>query len=204
MEKKFANTISIVFHPLLLPTYALLLLFTTNYYFVMILPVNYRFLLLGFVFITSFVLPAIMMFLLLHAKMIGSLRMENKNERTLPLLIVAAFFFATFYFLRKSPQASVFNVFMLGSTILILIASLINYFTKISIHMLAHGGMNGAFLGLAITFSQNINYILFSIIFIAGLTAYARLKLNAHSPKQVYLGYLVGFVFMSSLFYFLQ
>jgi membrane-associated phospholipid phosphatase len=31
-------------------------------------------------------------------------------------------------------------------------------------------------------------------IFIAGLLGYARIRMNAHRPSQVYAGFLIGFV----------
>ncbi|NOY51537.1 MAG: hypothetical protein GXO88_13365 [Chlorobi bacterium] len=202
MENKIAKFISLIFHPLLLPTYALTLIFSTDYYFVPVLPDDYKFLLIGFVFITSFILPVIMMLLLLKAKMINSLQMETQNERVLPLLIVAGFFFGIFYFLRESPQIANFNIFLLGSTVLVLISLVLNYFTKISIHMIAHGGLSGTFIGLALTYNQDIRLIIYCILLIAGLTAFARLKLKAHSQFQVYSGFLIGCVFMLCLFLF--
>jgi hypothetical protein len=202
MEKILAKAISVVFHPLLLPTYALLLLFSTNFYFVLVLPEAYKYLILGFVFITTFVLPSLMMLILLKAKMISSLQMENSKERVLPMFIVAAFFFVTFYFLRESPQAAIFNLFMLGATILVLLSVLINYITKISIHMVAQGGLFGTFTGMALVFHQDILHIIYLIIIVAGLTGFARLKLKAHSSMQVYLGFLLGSIFMLAMFLF--
>ncbi len=203
MEKQFAKILSVLFHPLLIPTYALLLLFSTNYYFVMVLPLQYKYLVLSFVFITTFVLPSIMMFILLRAKMINSLQMENSKERTLPLFIVSGFFFATYYFLREAPQSSIFNLFMLGATILVLLSLLINYITKISVHMVALGGLFGMFTGLAFTFNQDITYLIILIILGSGFTGFARLKLKSHSPSQVYLGFLLGSIFMLSMFLFI-
>jgi len=203
MEKQIAKVISTLFHPLLLPTYALLLLFSTNIYFVLILPSQLKFLMLGFVFITTFVLPSIMMFILLKAEMIKSLQMESNNERVIPLIIVSGFFFATYYFLREAPQSGIFNLFILGATILVLMCLLINFLYKISVHMVAIGGLLGTFTGLALIFHQDLTLIIFSIIIIAGIIGFARLKLKAHTPMQVYLGFLLGFVFMLGVFLFI-
>lgn len=202
METKIAKAISVVFHPLLIPTYAILLLYSSNLYFVLILPEKYKYFLLGFVFTTTFLMPAIMMFLLLKAKMIKSLHMENRYERVLPLIIVAGFFFGTYYVLRTTPQIAIINFFILGSTALVILSLLINYITKISIHMTAHGGLLGAFLGLGIIMNQNLNLYIYLIILIGGITAFARLKLKAHTQFQVYLGYLTGLLFMLGLFLF--
>ncbi|PLX14880.1 MAG: hypothetical protein C0598_00400 [Marinilabiliales bacterium] len=141
-----------------------------------------------------------MMFLLLKAQMIKSLQMENRQERTLPFVIVAAFFFGTYYVLRTTPQVSIINFFILGSTALVILSLLINYITKISIHMIAHGGLLGAFIGLGIIMNQSFNIYIYSIILIGGITGFARLKLKSHSQFQVYLGYLIGLFFMLGVF----
>jgi membrane-associated phospholipid phosphatase len=40
------------------------------------------------------------------------------------------------------------------------------------------------------------------IIFVSGLVATARLKLNAHTPAQVYTGFLAGFIIELGLMLF--
>lgn len=200
MEEKLAKLISILFHPLLIPTYAMLILINTNNHFVLVLPIENRYMAVGIVFLTSFVLPALFMLILLKVGTIKSLQMESRYERVLPLLLVAIFFYATYYLLKQGPHFSLFNIFMLGATLLVIISLLINYLTKISIHMVAQGGLFGAFTGFAISFNQNYTLLICAIAFIAGLTAYARLELKAHTEAQVYSGFGLGVLVMMSLF----
>lgn len=200
MEKKFAKVISIIFHPLLIPTYALLLLVNTNTHLTLALPEKMRYVTVLFVFLTSFVLPLLVMLILLKIGKIKSLEMETRHERILPLLIVSVFFYLTYYLLKQGPYFMLFNIFMLGATLLVIISLFVNYFFKISIHMLALGGMFGTFAGFSMTFNLNLSFLLYLIIFISGLVGYARLKLNAHTPSQVYSGFALGTVFMLGLF----
>lgn len=203
MEKKIAKIISIIFHPLLIPTYALLLLINTNTHFTLALPEKLRYITVLFVFLTSFVFPLLIMLILLKVGKIKSLEMKTRQERVLPLLIVAVFFYITYYLLKQGPYFALFNIFMLGATLLVIISLLINYTYKISIHMLALGGMFGTFAGFSIAFNLRLTTLLYLIVFVSGITGFARLRLDAHAPSQVYSGFALGTVFMLGLFLFI-
>jgi len=78
----------------------------------------------------------------------------------------------------------------------------INYFWKISLHMLGMGGLTGVFLGFALRIGIDIFPFLAFLIFLSGLVGYARLKVNSHNPPQVYVGYIVGVVLMIVVYMF--
>jgi len=201
MSISLAKVISAIFHPLLVPTYALLLLINLQTHSILALPEDFRYIIVSFVFLTTFVLPSIIIFILLKVGKIKSLEMQSQQERVLPMLIIAAAFYSTYYLLKQSAVTGLMSLFMVGATMLVLITLIINYITKISLHMTAWGGLFGTFLGFAISFHYNLMPILFIIILVIGLIATARLKLNAHTPLQVYLGFLVGTLVMVFLFY---
>lgn len=201
MNLRFAKIISIVFHPLLVPTYAILLMMNLQIHSILVLPLKYRYIIVVFVFITTFVLPSIVIFILLKAGKIKSLEMRSQQERILPMIIIAAAFYGTYFILKQTSLTGLMALFMVGATTLILISLIINYITKISLHMTAWGGMFGVFLGFAISHHYNLTSILFLILLVIGIVGTARLKLNAHTPTQVYSGFLLGTSIMVSLFY---
>ena len=201
MTTKFARIISIVFHPLLVPSYALLLLMNFQTHSILAIPVGYRYAIVAFVFLTTFVLPSILVFLLLKAGKIKSFEMQTQRERVLPMLIIAMAFYGTYYLLKQTSISSLVTFFMVGSTMLVLIALLINYILKISLHMIAWGGFLGLLLGFAINFHYNLIIELFIMILLVGIISTARLKLNAHTPLQIYLGFLIGTIGMFFLFF---
>ena len=200
MERTIARIISVIFHPLLIPTYALLIMsnMRTNMFFV--LPAGHRFFTVMIVFLLSFVMPLLVILIFYKFGFIKSLQMESRRERILPLFTVSIFFYATYYLLKQESYYALFNIFMLGATLLTILSVLINYFTKISIHMLALGGLFGTLAGFSISYNQQYMYILYLLAAVAGLTGFARLKLNAHTPGQVYGGYLLGTGLMMGLF----
>jgi len=202
MEEKAARIISVLFHPLLMPTYASLLLFNIPSHFNLSLPPNYRYLVPAFVFTSTFVFSVLIMLIYLKMGFVKSLEMNDRKERTLPLITMAGIYYLTYHLLIQGPVPTLFNFFMLGATVLVLISLLINYMTKISIHMLAMGGLFGTFAGLAIGFHYDLRLLLFLLALAAGLTGFARLKLEAHTEAQVYTGYGLGVLVMMGLFLF--
>ena len=202
MEEKIARIISVLFHPLLMPTYASLLLFNIPSHFNLSLPPNYRYLVPAFVFTTTFVFSALIILIYLKMGFVKSLEMNDRKERALPLITMAGIYYLTYRLLIQGPVPTLFNFFMLGATVLVLISLLINYLTKISIHMLALGGLFGTFAGLAIGFHYDLRLLLFLLALAAGLTGFARLKLKAHTEAQVYTGFGLGVLVMMGLFLF--
>jgi hypothetical protein len=202
MENKAARILSYVLHPLLIPSFFLLVLYHLTGFDYSLLTVRYRWAFWLLIFIMTFVFPALVMLALKRYRIIESLSMDEKNERMIPLLIVSLIYFATFYTIQKFCVHGfrIFTFFMLGTTMLILLTMAMNYFTKISLHMTAWGGFTGVLTAISLLFQVRLFFWLFLIIFLSGIVAYARLTLKAHKPFQVYLGYLSGFVFMLLLF----
>jgi membrane-associated phospholipid phosphatase len=203
MGNKIAKLLSVLFHPLLMPTYAILILFNINSHYLNVLPFDYKLILMGFVFVFTFILPAVSMFFMVKLKLVESIEMHSSKERPIPLIIVSLFFYATYHIFRELPVDTIFTMFMLGATVLVLLSLLINYFHKISLHMMALGGLMATIIGFSFLIHQDIRIYLFLIIFISGITGTARLKLDAHTPSQVYTGFLLGASVMLGLFWFI-
>ena len=85
---------------------------------------------------------------------------------------------------------------------MILISAFITFFWKISIHSLGMGGASGFMLILAILYPDGpVHYLLILTVIFSGFVMMARLRLNAHSPAQVYWGYFLG-LFVSFMMVF--
>jgi hypothetical protein len=197
MESKIARLISYILHPLLMPTYALLLLFNQNTYYVLILPEKLKWALTGLIFGNTFILPTVIIWLMLQKGIISSLQLPERKERTFPFVIAAISFFATYFMLGNMGLPAVFLLFLLGGSILVVVAAIINLFWKISIHMMGIGGLAGGFAGLMFTHHLNAPLLIILLIILGGITGFARLKLNTHNEAQVYTGYVAGALIMS-------
>ena len=202
MHVKPAKVISVLFHPLLVPTYALLLFINLNTHFVLAMPMQVRYLMTLLVFLTTFMLPALILLILRKFDVVKSMEMPERQERALPLIIVSAFFYLTYYLLKQMEQNSIITLFMIGATMLILLCLIINYFIKISLHATSWGGFLGALMGYSLNARVDVMLWLYAIILITGIVATARLILKAHTPAQVYGGFLLGCLSQLILFYY--
>ncbi|MGB3947682.1 MAG: phosphatase PAP2 family protein [Bacteroidia bacterium] len=194
MEIRIAKIISYLFHPLLMPTYGFALLFYTNNYISTFTAPEVKLVILGITFVFTFLLPAFNVLILLKTGRIKSLEMETNSERLLPYISTTLYYFALFYLFFNAGFPSVFKVVVLGAAICLLLTLLINLKWKISAHAIGIGGTAGVILGIIYRLRLDLELIFMFTLFLAGIIGFARLKLNAHSPAQVYTGFLLGFL----------
>ena len=209
MNKTFAHFISFILHPLLVLTYALLLLMAMNPYAFSARSLTDKPAMILFlsVFSTSFVLPAFGTALMKPLGLIKTLQMNDKIERTGPYILSGVFYLWLYKILDATGQApALFNAFVLGATIGLFFAFFINIFTKISAHAVGMGGLfammlltnkawGGAIFSLPVsggTLQLSLNLVLALVAVLAGLVGMARLSLGAHAPADLYRGYGAG------------
>jgi len=203
MEERIARMFTIVFHPLFIPFYMLLILLNVNTFFAMMIPIKAKLLLTGLVFLTTILLPLLIVFLLYRLKLVKSFYLQSREERIYPLLAVAVFYYLTYYMLKSFPISFIFSYYMLGSTFLTILAMIISFYRKISLHMIGIGGMVGLLMGLSLNLSLDLTWFVISAIILGGFLGFARIQSNSHKPSEIYSGFLVGACVMFLLFIFL-
>ncbi|RNI28646.1 hypothetical protein EFB08_08380 [Rufibacter latericius] len=188
--------LSVLFHPLLLPTYLFSLLL---YYLppeVFSYPPEGRRLILLLVFILTFLLPVLGTLLLQQAGLVTSITLDARSDRRWPLLLSATCYTVlTVVFYRISFFDSLFFLMMGVITASIYLTLIINQFWKISAHSIGLGGALGILVLLHGWLPEA--YLLYPVAFgciICGAVISARLALGAHTSKQVYAGFALGFL----------
>lgn len=201
METRAAKIISYLFHPVFMPVYGLLLLFNFQNIFAQLLLLKAKLMILSIVTLTTVVFPLLVIYMMKKQGFIKSMTMDDRSERIIPYMIVALFYYMTYHMFRQLELPFVFSLFMMGATLLIALVTLISFKWKISIHMVGVGGITGVLIGLSFNLSINLISMIGAMILLSGLIGYARLKLNAHKPSEIYSGYLAGVFIMSVLFF---
>ncbi len=212
MLRPLAKAVSIIFHPLLMPTYMLALLLLINPYIFgvnSIWDVNGKLNLLR-IFLYTFFLPLFAVVMLRPLGFIRSLEMEDKSERTGPYIITIVFYLWAYMNMNNSslfPPA--YACFMLGTVIALFMAFFVNIFSKISAHAVGMGGLLGMVIITMLRFSHdvftiqtgalgaisfNMNAVLMIVVLLCGVVGTSRLLLHAHEPRDLYGGFMVGFV----------
>lgn len=148
------------------------------------------------VILNSIVLPLIMLVILYRSKLIDDLKLNQRKQRAIPFLIMIFFFFWTYFVVRHRLQMpELMTDIMWGAFLSIMAAYLINvvYF-KISLHAIGMGNFIALIIAASFFSLYGLAGALAVGIIVAGLVGTSRLVLNAHEPREVFMGYLVGFV----------
>lgn len=78
------------------------------------------------------------------------------------------------------------------SAILVFIALITTFFWKISIHSMAMGAMSGFMIYFTRLHFFETPWLAYAALMASGFVGYARLRLDLHTPAQVYGGFLIG------------
>jgi len=200
MTERFMKLISMVFHPLLMPTYSFGILFLFIPEVIMPLTI----VTLPFLFITTFIIPLLSVSMLKITGSISSFKLENREERLTPFSFVTIFYGITSYmFIYKIQVNDAVATMLLTTTILVLLTTLITAKFKISIHAAGISGVVGFLVYFGIYFPSNQIIALITIgIALAGIVMSSRLFLQAHTLREVTVGACLGVTITFSGLYF--
>ena len=164
-----AKFISFVFHPLLMATYLVIVL---GKFFPVILNIrpDRVWILTTFVFALTFIVPGLNILLLRYFGSVKSLDMEVRSDRVTPFTFIAIMYTLVAILFYYRLPASGFDNMMIIVAVLVIVATLITYFYKISIHSMAMGGLLGILFPL-LRFSPQLIEPTAIIVLITGLGA---------------------------------
>ena len=188
---RLSRIISIIFHPVFMPLAGVFFLLTYGGWLNLI-PADGKIIIYLIAGIFTLVLPLAMMPILLKTKIITSYNLSEKDERRIPLLLVALQYLTGAFLLRKLDAPVILSLFLNGSSMVVLVIAIFNWKWKISNHMAGIGGLTGMVLAISLRWMLNEQVIIAILFLVAGITGYARMKDDDHTPAQVYAGYLTG------------
>ncbi|AUC21924.1 hypothetical protein BTO15_07345 [Polaribacter sejongensis] len=198
---KFYKFISVMLHPIVIPTIGITL------YFILIqnsFSKNQKFAVLGLIFVTTYIVPLLILILFRRFKLIKSFKAESIKERKVPVAMMIVLFYLlgnTLYGIANLRDLGM--LFYATSLGLVFIYILFAFKIKTSIHLISIGITIGFFYVLSFMYQQNVTAVLICGLLLSGILASARLHLKAHTHKEVYLGFILGFLSPSIVFYFL-
>ncbi|MFZ2905290.1 MAG: hypothetical protein WAZ98_03700 [Cyclobacteriaceae bacterium] len=191
-----ARVISVVFHPLLLTTYLFGLLSFVFPSALYPFTTTSRWWLISFIFVLTFLLPAINIFFLRALNTISSWTMEDRRERIRPFFLITIIYCLVTYVFsvktRISTADSMFKLFLIIDC-LVIAATVITFVYKISIHSLGISGIVGILISFNWIAEDNTLFIpTLMMIVLAGIVMSSRLQLNAHTTREVWVGGITG------------
>lgn len=208
---RMAWGVSLIFHPLLIPTYMLILLLLVNPYLFGVNSIGDAGgrLTVLLVFLYTFFVPSLAIVVMYYLGMVDSLALEDRQQRIGPYLITGVLYLWVYWNFRNNAQIpTAYTAFMLGTVISLFAAFFVNIFSKVSAHAVGMGGLVAMVIITMVLFSYNnftvdlgflgiytfhIGTVLLFAVLAAGIVGSSRLLLTAHDALELYGGYLIGF-----------
>lgn len=186
------KTISLLFHPLLMPLLGVIFYFFKSPRFY---PIETVYAKLFSLSILTLILPILIYLLLRTLGKAESIYLKSSKERVIPLAINSIILFLIIK--RVLPNTHIvelyyFFVGILFTNLCCLLLALLHF--KASIHMAAVSGLFMFFIAIAIHFSINVNTTLALLSVITGAVGTSRLYLRAHKPNELVMGLFIGII----------
>jgi len=196
VSKKVAEIISYVFHPMLMCTILVGLLYLFAPSIISPLDRSSIVYVLSIIFLLTYVIPVLSIGVLKITSSITSMKLENRKERLTPFIFISAYYgLTTYMFVVRLGLDGVIMVMFSTITILIILLTIITTFFKISVHSAGIWGLLGFLVSINYKFPDSrLFWPILIVLILAGLVNASRLMLNAHSPKEVNLGSVIGLV----------
>ncbi len=197
----FYKAISYIFHPVIFSIVSTLLYF-------IILPSHItkqsEHSILIIVFLSTYIVPLLLLLFMKRFKMIESYHLESIAERKFPVLfmMVIFIFLGRTLLLTEAVDLLAYSFFACALTLLfVYVLFFINI--KTSLHTLSVAGLIGFICVISYNYKLNLLMPIIGLFLLFGIIATARLKLKAHKTKEIYLGFLIGFLSQPFSYYIL-
>lgn len=187
-----ARIMSMLFTPFYLPLVGLVALFLFSY--MSLLPLAYKLPMLLTVYISTILMPSLLIHLYRKFQGWTSKELGRKERRVVPYLISILCYFGCFFLMEYRNTPRVISIILVAALVIQMVCALINVWWKISTHTAAIGGLAGGLVVYSIAFSFNPIWWLAFVILLAGMVGTARMILRQHTLAQVVTGFLVGVV----------
>jgi len=193
--------ISSVLHPVLMPTIGVLI-----YLILTDLRIDFyqKLSLVGIVAVSTYLIPILLLTVLKSINLIDSYHVKTIPERKFPVLfMIVLFFFVGKSLFEVSIIRDVSYLFYGTCFGLVLVYLIFMINIKTSLHLLSMGSAVGFFIVFQYLQETSITPIILIFILLSGILGTARLSLKAHTPKEVYLGFIIGILSQVIVYRFL-
>ncbi len=186
----FYKLISFVFHPLLFS-------FIGTFLFLFLSPKHIlrrqEYIILVVIFISTYILPILFLVFFKKMNLIKDYNLRTIEERKFPIIffIILSLMIGKMLLNIQIVDLLAFSFFGIALS-LSLTYLFFSFNVKTSLHTLGIGGIIGFIIIMSNEYQLNFNIIIAVLFILAGVIAVARLKLNAHYPKEIYIGFLLG------------
>ncbi len=202
LDQRLARILSWALHPLVLPLYLVLLLFSQTAFALFSSGVKWY--LAGTVVLYGSLLPALCVGVMRLRGWIPNLRLADRRERVLPLICGAACYLLAATTIGRVEAALFLRKFMLAAACSELFCALVSTRWQVSLHLTAMGAAVALLVVMNLLSIPRMFNPLLATLLAAGALASARLALGKHTPLELAAGFLGGFSLTLGALFFLD
>ena len=188
--KRILPIFSYILHPIFISMYAALFyLFYKDDAFT----IQEKYFVLFQILIITVIVPILFFLLLRSTGNVKSVMIHETSQRIIPLILQCFLFILLVkrsIVITRYPELHFFFLGGLFSTIIALIYSLFK--VKASLHMMAISGFAVFVIGMNMHLQMHNPYWPALLILLTGVVASSRLEMNAHTHKELFIGFIIG------------
>ena len=193
IDDRLAQLVSVLFHPLLIPVYGLMIIFTCPALYGY-LPFQVKKIILFIVIINNVLIPLMMISYFRFRNLISSWTIEDRRERIFPLVTTTMFYAFTVYLIYRLHIPLFIKSYIICSAVLVLAVTIINFRIRISLHATGCGAVTALVMVLSVRMQIPLTWLLVIVILVSGLVMSSRLWLRAHMSTEIWAGFFLGSV----------
>jgi hypothetical protein len=192
VNRYIALFLSTLFHPVFINLASLILLIQLNPYTEAGLSYDAKLFYVFYVFITTAIVPLLWILARTVFGYTKNIMLPEADDRYVPYIVTASAYLFGYYFFLQIGAPQNISAYMLASSAVVILLLVINFKTKISAHAASLGAICGVMMCSQKYSDMDFRLLLIAALLISGLVGVSRLALNAHTHKQLYLGFAVG------------
>ena len=193
-----SKVVSYLFHPIFMPLFGIVIILNSGTY-ISILDESIIRALYLIVGTFTVIVPLGLLPIFYFTSIIKNIELSDKRQRLLPYLFTFISFYIANILVKKLPVSSFISAYLFASCMTVLVILIISGFWKISTHMTGIGGLIGLILSLSYLLKTDLMYYLMAAILLSGFIAASRIKLKEHNLAQIYVGFFVGILVVSTI-----
>lgn len=193
--RRAAEILSVVFHPIFIPLYGLIIIYSSNTLH-SFLPLQVKRMIFILVMANNVLLPMALATVLYARGAISTFNARDRNERVLLLTFSMVMYSLTAFLLLRMQVPGLFRAFFIAIAVVTLITLLITVFYRISLHASGIGGLLALVLFMAGLYHIGMVWQTVAVLLIGSAVLSSRIYLEDHTPAEVWSGFFAGVAIM--------
>lgn len=197
-----AEVLSVAFHPIFMPLYGLLIIYSSPT-LLSFIPAGLKRMIFILAVTNNVMLPLALAAVLWARGAITTFNARDRNERVLLITFALLMYTLSAGLLMKMQVPLLFRVYFISLAVVTLITLIITSFYMISLHAAGIGGLIALIVFMIFIYDIRTVWQLVTVTVMGGAVMSSRLYLNGHTPTEVWTGFFTGAVTMALSLLFL-